>query len=159
MPRASFRSVLLRIAANAALTWRASRHTTSKPAACSPYVRYWVSAPASKPTVSIWPLNLRKQPTIRCSSAGTFASYRTSPVSSTMQIDTNRSDTSKAVKYVISLSFARLSARFYGELDQPPARLPMLMADKRPCRQRLPDFLLLYLRLLCYLQRVVNLDP
>src|SRR5215471_18385575 len=51
-----------------------------------------------------------------------------------MQIDTNRSDTSKAVKYVISLSFARRNARFYGELDQPPARLPMLSANRDPDR-------------------------
>jgi hypothetical protein len=39
--------------------------------------------------------------------AGTFASCSTSPASLTMQIDTQRNETSKAVYNFMSLSFAR----------------------------------------------------
>jgi hypothetical protein len=53
IPRASFLSVLLRIADSAAFTWRASMHTASKPSLVRPKKRCWLIVPASKPTRSI----------------------------------------------------------------------------------------------------------
>jgi hypothetical protein len=42
---------------------------------------------------------------------------RTSPASSTTQIDTERNDTSIPVKNLIALSFAGVVLRVYGELN------------------------------------------
>ncbi len=49
MPRASLRSVLLRIAESAAQTWRASMQTTSNPSAFNPWNKCWLKVPDSNP--------------------------------------------------------------------------------------------------------------
>ncbi len=98
MPRASLRSVLTVIADNAALTWRVSSSTASKPASPRPTCSHWDKGPASSPIRATSMPDPRNQAVSASGSLATLASRTIRPVASTTQMLLSFSDTSIPAK-------------------------------------------------------------
>jgi hypothetical protein len=94
MPRASLRSVLLRIAASAVCMCRVSTHTTGKPALPSPSCSHDDIGPASCPTRSKVRPVLPSQAAMTSGSVASDRSFTILPASSTMQTDVVFTETS-----------------------------------------------------------------